>query len=139
MQIAYLIVYLVIYIIYLAYTIKRKYYIIRQNNKVKEEKYSSQVSLALEIIGGKWKMPIVWSLSSRSMRYGELKKALPKVTHKMLTQQLRELEKDELIARKVYSQIPPKVEYSLTLLGKSVLPVIEMLIEWGNEYSRVFE
>ena len=84
-------------------------------------------------------MPIVWSLSSRSMRYGELKKALPKVTHKMLTQQLRELEKDELIARKVYSQIPPKVEYSLTLLGKSVLPVIEMLIEWGNEYSRVFE
>ena len=73
------------------------------------------------------------------MRYGELKKALPKVTHKMLTQQLRELEKDELIARKVYSQIPPKVEYSLTLLGKSVLPVIEMLIEWGNEYSRVFE
>ncbi len=139
MQIAYLIVYLVIYIIYLAYTIKRKYYIIRQNNKIKEEKYSSQVSLALEIIGGKWKMPIVWSLSSRSMRYGELKKALPKVTHKMLTQQLRELEKDELIARKVYSQIPPKVEYSLTLLGKSVLPVIEMLIEWGNEYSRVFE
>lgn len=139
MQITYLIVYLVTYIIYLAYTIKRKYYIIRQNNKIKEEKYSSQVSLALEIIGGKWKMPIVWSLSSRSMRYGELKKALPKVTHKMLTQQLRELEKDELIARKVYSQIPPKVEYSLTLLGKSVLPVIEMLIEWGNEYSRVFE
>ena len=84
-------------------------------------------------------MPIVWSLSSKSMRYGELKRKFPKVTHKMLTQQLRELEKDELIIRKVYSQIPPKVEYSLTLLGKSVLPVIEMLIEWGNEYKRVFE
>jgi len=104
-----------------------------------DEKNKNPVSLSLEIIGGKWKMPIVWSLSKKSMRYGELKKVFPKITHKMLTQQLRELEKDELIIRKVYSQIPPKVEYSLDLLGKSVLPVIEMLIEWGNEYRKVFE
>ena len=103
------------------------------------EKNKNPVSLSLEIIGGKWKMPIVWSLSKKSMRYGELKKVFPKITHKMLTQQLRELEKDELIIRKVYSQIPPKVEYSLDLLGKSVLPVIEMLIEWGNEYRKVLE
>ena len=57
----------------------------------------------------------------------------------MLTQQLREMEKDEMIKRKVYSQVPPKVEYSLTLLGQSILPVIEMLAEWGNEYKKVFE
>jgi DNA-binding HxlR family transcriptional regulator len=107
--------------------------------KIKGGKYNNPEFLTLEIIGGKWKMPIIWSLSVKSMRYGELKKTFPNVTHKMLTQQLRELEKDELITRKVYSQIPPKVEYSLTLLGKSALPVIEMLIEWGNEYKRVFE
>lgn len=106
---------------------------------IKGEKNKNPVSLSLEIIGGKWKMPIVWRLSEKSMRYGELKKVFPKITHKMLTQQLRELEKDELIIRKVYSQIPPKVEYSLDLLGRSVLPVIEMLIEWGNEYRKVVE
>ena len=106
---------------------------------IRSGEYYNPVSLPLEIIGGKWKIPIVWSLSERSMRYGELKKVFPKITHKMLTQQLRELEKDELIIRKVYSQIPPKVEYSLNLLGKSILPVIEMLIEWGNEYRKVFE
>ena len=106
---------------------------------IEGEENRNQVSLSLEIIGGKWKMPIVWRLSEKSLRYGELKKVFPKITHKMLTQQLRELEKDELIIRKVYSQIPPKVEYSLDLLGRSVLPVIEMLIEWGNEYRKVVE
>lgn len=110
-----------------------------KKTNIKEREKNNHELLPFEIIGSKWKMPIVWSLSAKCMRYGELKKTFPKVTHKMLTQQLRELEKDELITRKVYSQIPPKVEYSLTLLGKSVLPVIEMLIEWGNEYRRVFE
>jgi DNA-binding HxlR family transcriptional regulator len=71
-------------------------------------------------------------------RYGELKKSLPKVTHKMLTQQLRELEKDEIITRKLYPEVPPKVEYTLTLLGKSVIPVIEILNDWGEEYKNVF-
>jgi len=111
---------------------------LNDKSNIKGRNYDNPVSLPLKIIGGKWKMPIVWSLSTKSMRYGELKKAFPRITHKMLTQQLRELEKDELINRKVYSQIPPKVEYSLTLLGKSVLPVIEILIEWGNEYRKVF-
>lgn len=110
-----------------------------KKTNIKEREKNNHELLPFEIIGGKWKMPIVWSLSAKSMRYGELKKTFPKVTHKMLTQQLRELEKDELITRKVYSQIPPKVEYSLTLLGRSVLPVIEILIDWGNEYRRVFE
>jgi DNA-binding HxlR family transcriptional regulator len=84
-------------------------------------------------------MPIIWRLRDNSRRYGELKRSFTKVTHKMLTQQLRELERDEIILRKVYPEVPPKVEYSLTYLGKSILPVIEMLIEWGKEYKSVFE
>lgn len=104
----------------------------------KEKKYNNTVELSLDIIGGKWKIPIIWSLKESSRRYGELKRSLPKVTHKMLTQQLRELEADEIITRKVYPEVPPKVEYSLTLLGKSIIPVIDLLSEWGGEYRSVF-
>ena len=104
----------------------------------KGKKINSPVELSLSIIGGKWKMLILWRLKEASMRYGELRKSLPKITHKMLTQQLRELEADEIITRKVYHEIPPKVEYSLTLLGKSVIPIIDLLSEWGEEYRSVF-
>jgi DNA-binding HxlR family transcriptional regulator len=104
----------------------------------KDKKYNNPVQLSLDIIGGKWKMPILWRLKDGSKRYGELKRSLPKVTHKMLTQQLRELEQDEIITRKVYPEVPPKVEYDLTLLGKSVIPVIDLLREWGEEYRSVF-
>jgi DNA-binding HxlR family transcriptional regulator len=104
----------------------------------KGKKFSNTVELSLDIIGGKWKIPIIWRLKDDSKRYGELKRSLPKVTHKMLTQQLRELEHDEIITRKVFLEIPPKVEYSLTLLGKSVIPVIDLLSEWGEEYRSVF-
>jgi len=83
-------------------------------------------------------MPILWRLKDGSKRYGELRRSLPKVTHKMLTQQLRELEQDEILTRKVYPEVPPKVEYDLTLLGKSVIPVIDLLREWGEEYRSVF-
>jgi DNA-binding HxlR family transcriptional regulator len=104
----------------------------------KGKKYNNPVELSLNIIGGKWKMPIIWRLKDDSKRYGELKKLLPGVTHKMLTQQLRELEEGEIITRKVYPEVPPKVEYKLTLLGKSVIPVIDLLREWGEEYRSVF-
>lgn len=104
----------------------------------KGRKFNNPVELSLSIIGGKWKMPIILRLKDDSIRYGELKKLLLGVTHKMLTQQLRELEEDEILIRKVYPEIPPKVEYSLTLLGKSVIPVIDLLCEWGEEYRSVF-
>ena len=104
----------------------------------KGKKYNNPVELSLDIIGGKWKMPIIWCLRGDTLRYGEIRRSLPKVTHKMLTQQLRELESDEIIKRKVYPEVPPKVEYSLTLLGKSVIPVIDLLSEWGEEYRSVF-
>jgi DNA-binding HxlR family transcriptional regulator len=106
--------------------------------KIKEREFHNSIELSLSVIGGKWKMLILWLLKDDSKRYGELKKSLPDVTHKMLTQQLRELESDEIISRKVYPEIPPKVEYSLTLLGKSVIPVIDLLNEWGEEYRSVF-
>lgn len=97
--------------------------------------YNNPVELALEIIGGKWKMPILWRLKDKVWRYGELKKDLGKITHKMLTEQLRELESDGLIHREVYQVVPPKVEYSLTAKGQTVMPVIEKLREWGVAYK----
>jgi len=106
---------------------------------IKEREFNNSIELSLDVIGGKWKMPILWLLKDDSKRYGELKKLLSDVTHKMLTQQLRELESDEIISRKVYPEVPPKVEYTLTLLGKSVIPVIDLLREWGEEYRSVFD
>jgi DNA-binding HxlR family transcriptional regulator len=94
--------------------------------------YNNPVELALEVIGGKWKMPILWRLKEKPWRYGELKKSLGQITHKMLTEQLRELERDGLIHREVYQVVPPKVEYSLTPKGETTIPLIESLREWGT-------
>jgi DNA-binding HxlR family transcriptional regulator len=88
----------------------------------------------VDIIGGKWKMPILWRLKERSWRYGELKKNIGKITHKMLAEQLKELEQDGLISRKVYPEVPPKVEYSLTERGFSTIPIIEGLRAWGSSF-----
>lgn len=76
-------------------------------------------------------MPILWRLNQKTYRTGELKRSIKGITQKMLTQQLRELEKDGYVDRKVYAQVPPKVEYSLTDAGKTVIPIIETLREWG--------
>lgn len=96
--------------------------------------YNNPVELSLEIVGGKWKMPILWRLQEKTWRYGELKRNLGNVTHKMLTEQLRELERDGLIHREVYQVVPPKVEYSLTRKGRSVIPIIAKLRAWGNAF-----
>ncbi|MCB0261826.1 MAG: helix-turn-helix transcriptional regulator [Calditrichaeota bacterium] len=100
----------------------------------KDKSYNNPVELALDVIGGKWKMPIIWRLKDKPWRYGELKRNLGKITHKMLTEQLRELERDELVFRKVFEVVPPKVEYSLTEKGFTTIPVIEHLREWGRAY-----
>jgi len=89
---------------------------------------------AITIIGGKWKLPIIYNLREETLRFSELKRALPNVTQKMLTQQLRELERDGLISRKVYAQVPPKVEYSLTPITKKLEPILASMCEWGREY-----
>ncbi len=93
--------------------------------------YYNSVEFVMDRIGGTWKMPILWRLRDKTMRYGELKKTMPKVTHKMLTSSLRELEEDGFIHREVYAVVPPKVEYSLTIRGKNTIPVIGDLRQYG--------
>ncbi len=87
----------------------------------------------VSIIGGKWKIRIIyWLVEKGVLRYGELKKLIPNITHKMFSSQLKELEADGIIERKEYSQIPPKVEYSTSDKGRSLMPIIEMMCDWGN-------
>ncbi len=93
--------------------------------------------LTLELIGGKWKPIILWHLKEYgTMRFSELKRTMPNVTQKMLTQQLRELEEDFLVHREVYAEVPPRVEYSLTETGESIIPLLKTMDNWGKEYSK---
>lgn len=94
------------------------------------------VSATLDLIGGKYKGLILWHLSEGILRFSELQKKIPNATAKMLTQQLRELESNKLINRQVFPVIPPKVEYSLTALGKSLMPVLAAMRDWGADYLR---
>ena len=94
------------------------------------------VGATLELIGGKYKALILWQLSEDTLRFSELHKGIPQATAKMLTQQLRELEEQGLISRTVYAVVPPKVEYSLTDLGKSLMPVLIAMRDWGADYMR---
>lgn len=87
----------------------------------------------LDVIGGRWKVPILYHLFPKTRRFSELRRLLPGCTQKMLTQQLRELEADGVVRRKVYRQVPPKVEYSLTELGQSLKPVISAMCRWGSD------
>lgn len=93
--------------------------------------YYNSVEFVMDRIGGTWKMPILWRLREKTLRYGELKKTMPKVTHKMLTASLRELEEDGFLIREVFPVVPPKVEYSLTERGRQAIPVIGSLREYG--------
>ena len=92
------------------------------------------VEATLELIGGKYKALILWHLSNGKLRFSELHKAISGATPKMLTQQLRELEAQALVHREVFPVIPPKVEYSLTDLGKSLMPVLIAMRDWGADY-----
>ena len=105
----------------------------------KDIEYQCSMELTLDLIGGKWKSLILWHLGESTLRFSELKRTLPKITPKMLTQQLRELEASGLVNRFIYTQIPPKVEYSLTPAGKSLLPILENLCQWGLNYANVTE
>lgn len=95
---------------------------------------SCPITLTLSVIGGKWKPIIIWQLRDNCLRFGELQRRIPNVTQKMLTQQLRELESDGIIHRKVYPVIPPKVEYSLTQHGRTLLPILHEMAIWGKAH-----
>ena len=100
-------------------------------------KYNSGIEAALDVIGGKWKPLIMYALSDETLRFTQLLNSVkPRVTQRMLTKQLRQLEADGLVARKVYAQVPPKVEYSLTEIGKSLMPILDQLCVWGCEHLR---
>jgi DNA-binding HxlR family transcriptional regulator len=96
--------------------------------------YNCPVDATIDMIGGKYKSLILWHLIDATLRFGELHKLIPQATPKMLTQQLRELEADNLIARTVYPVVPPKVEYALTDLGRSIHPILSAMYEWGADY-----
>jgi DNA-binding HxlR family transcriptional regulator len=91
------------------------------------------VEATLSLIDGKWKGVILYHLLEGTLRFGELRRRMPNVTQRMLTNQLRELEEDGLIARKIYAQVPPRVDYSMTERGRSLQPVITALKSWGDE------
>ena len=94
------------------------------------------VEATLDLIGGKYKALILWHLAKNKLRFSELRKVITKATPKMLTQQLRELEASNLIHREVFPVIPPKVEYSLTELGRSLMPILVAMRDWGSNYLR---
>ena len=94
------------------------------------------VQATLKVLGGKWKILILWHLKDKARRFSELKRLIPEITEKMLIQQLRELEKDEIVNRKVYSDVPPKVEYSFTDYGRSLEPALKVLCQWGEEHLK---
>lgn len=101
--------------------------------------YRCTVAVTLEVIGGKWKSLILWHLSFKTLRFSQLQRRLSTVTQKMLTQQLRELEADGLVHREVFAEVPPRVEYSLTELGRSVVPILKMMCQWGKDYLEMSE
>ncbi|WP_407947130.1 winged helix-turn-helix transcriptional regulator [[Phormidium ambiguum] IAM M-71] len=92
------------------------------------------VQTTLKVLGGKWKILILWHLKDETRRFSELKRLIPEITEKMLMQQLRELEKDGIVNRNVYSEVPPKVEYSFTEYGLSLKPVLQVLCNWGENH-----
>ena len=99
-------------------------------------KENCPVAATLELIGGKYKALILWHLAEKKLRFSELKKEIQGATPKMLTQQLRELEASNLIHREVFAVVPPKVEYSLTELGRSLMPILVSMRDWGSSYLR---
>lgn len=101
----------------------------------RDKTFNCEKELTISVIGGKWKMIILWHLGkSGTKRFSELKSLIPDITQKMLVNHLRELEEDQIVHREVYPVVPPKVEYSLTEHGKTLMPILESMYEWGKNY-----
>lgn len=107
------------------------------SNKDNKRVYNCYFELTLDIIGGKWKPIILYYIGeSKVIRYGDLRRCIPKISERMLTRQLRELESDGLVHREVYKEVPPRVEYSLTELGDTIMPIMYQLKQWGIDYNQ---
>lgn len=105
------------------------------NEKSNDNLPACPVETTLMLIGNKWKVLIIRDLLTGTKRFGELKKSIGKVSQKVLTTQLRDMEEDGLISRKIYAEVPPRVEYSLTELGRSLQPILNAMLQWGTEYK----
>lgn len=107
--------------------------------KIENGEFNCEKELTLSLISGKWKVIIIYHLGTEGiLRFSEIKRLLPKITHKVLTTQIRELEEDGIVHRKVYPEVPPRVEYSLTNLGESLMPIVLMMYEWGKKNIKYF-
>jgi DNA-binding HxlR family transcriptional regulator len=101
---------------------------------MRSKTYNCPVEAAVDVFGGKWKALILWWLQERTWRFAELRRQIPGITEKMLTQQLRELEADGIVMRRVYATVPPKVEYSLTEYGWSLKRALKAICDWGRNH-----
>lgn len=109
---------------------------IKNNQTIKEcTVITCPVEITLSIIGGKWKGVLIFHLLSGKKRFSELKRLMTNITHRMLTLQLRELEKNGIVKRTVYAEVPPRVEYELTEFGMSIEPIISSIYSWGEKYQ----
>jgi DNA-binding HxlR family transcriptional regulator len=102
---------------------------------MENKKSDCPVQTTLSLLSDKWKVLILWELFERTKRFGELNRAISRISQKMLTQQLRQMEKDGLIKRKIYAEVPPRVEYSLTETGVSLKPILDAMHKWGVSYG----
>jgi len=101
----------------------------------KTYKYNWGIDATLDVMGGKWKPLIIYELNDQTLRFSQLlARVQPRITQRMLTKELRQLEQNGLVTRKVYTQVPPKVEYSLTEIGKSLMPILDQLCDWGYQH-----
>lgn len=109
--------------------VEGKEYEIKMHGKI----YHCALDITMDFIGGKWKTVVLWYLRNGTKRFGELKKHIPQITEKMLSIQLKKLEEDGIVGRKIYAEVPPRVEYFLTEAGKTLLPLLEELAKWGRK------
>lgn len=111
-----------------------------RENKVSCSNYRCEIEVTLEVIGGKWKSLIIWNLHLHEViRYNEFRRLMPEITQKMLTQQLKQLEKYGIVERKIYPSVPPMVEYSLSEIGKELIPIMQSMDIWGKKYVEVYK
>lgn len=94
------------------------------------------VQATLKVLGGKWKLLILWHLKDQARRYSELKRLIPEITEKMMIQQLRELERDDIVSRNTLAEMPPKVEYAFTDYGRTIIPILKPLCDWGQAHLK---
>lgn len=111
-----------------------------REHKVSCSNYQCEIELTLEILSGKWKALIIWNLHLHGViRYNEFRRIIPNVTQKMLTQQLKELEKYGIVSRSAYPTVPPTVDYRLTELGEELIPIMSAMDSWGKAYVRRYQ